>query len=203
MSNEQFDKIGDYYNKLVKKHGESPKACDYGHPESQQIKFNVLSSIITPGDKSLLDVGCGLGNYYEFLREKKYNLNYTGIDLSEEMISKARNKYNELVLIQKNILDMDKEIKFDVVSANGIFYLLKTQPFDVMKELIAKMYLLANNTVVFNSLSSYCKDKEVGEFYVNPLEVVDYCMSLTPWVGLRHDYHHRDFTVYMCKTKNE
>jgi len=61
------------------------------------------------------------------------------------------------------------------------------------------MYALATTAVAFNSLSAWAPDQEAGEFYADPLQVVDLCRRLTPWVVLRHDYHPRDFTVYMYK----
>ena len=38
-----------------------------------------------------------------------------------------------------------------------------------------------------------------GEFYTDPLQTLAFCRTLTPWVTLRHDYHSRDFTIYMRK----
>ena len=64
------------------------------------------------------------------------------------------------------------------------------------------MYEASNYAVAFNSLSSYCMNKEEDEFYADPLDVFKFCLSLTPWVSLRHDYHHRDFTIYMYKNQN-
>jgi hypothetical protein len=54
--------------------------------------------------------------------------------------------------------------------------------------------------VAFNSLSAWATDQEAGEFYADPLRVVDFCRRITPRVVLRHDYHPRDFTVYLYKT---
>ena len=195
----QFDNIEKYYNHLVTKHGDSPRSCDYGRPESQRTKFEVLSGVLSRNDRTLLDVGCGLGDYYQFLLKKNYKLDYFGMDLSGSMVALAREKYEGIHVVQKNIIELDESIKYDVISANGIFYLLQDNPEKTMKALISKMYLLATRSIAFNSLSSFCQDQEKEEFYANPVEVMRFCMSLTPWVRLCHDYHHRDFTVYMFK----
>ena len=89
---------------------------------------------------------------------------------------------------------------FDVVVANGIFYLLDEQPAPMMQHMIERMFSLAKKAVAFNSLSAWARDQEGGEFYADPLQTVEFCRRLTPWVVLRHDYHPRDFTVYLYKT---
>ena len=48
MSNweQKKEAIGDYYSKLITEHGDNPRSCDYGRPESQAKKFKILSEII-------------------------------------------------------------------------------------------------------------------------------------------------------------
>ncbi len=68
--------------------------------------------------------------------------------------------------------------------------------------MIEAMFNIARNAVAFNSLSAWAADKEDGEFYADPHEVLQFCRTVTPWVVLRHDYHSRDFTIYMYKSCN-
>ncbi|MBI5135624.1 class I SAM-dependent methyltransferase [Candidatus Uhrbacteria bacterium] len=53
--------------------------------------WNVLLPYIHEGDR-VLDIGCGSGRLYEFLRSK--NAAYTGIDGSRELIEIARARYS-------------------------------------------------------------------------------------------------------------
>jgi len=69
----------------------------------------------------------------------------------------------------------------------------------MMKNLVERMFSLCTSAVAFNSLSAWCADKDEGEFYADPFRTVNFCRELTPWVSLRHDYHSRDFTVYLYK----
>jgi hypothetical protein len=77
---------------------------------------------------------------------------------------------------------------------------LGDQAWPMMQQLIERMYDLATKAVAFNSLSAWATDQEASEFYADPLRVVEFCRRLTPRVVLRHDYHSRDFTVYLYKT---
>jgi SAM-dependent methyltransferase len=195
-----FERIADYYNDLVRKYGHNPRACDYGRVESQNIKFRVLSEVLPLANSGLLDVGCGFADFATFLVERFSGLRYSGIDLCSAMVNEAQRNHPDLDLRVANISDASFENTFDVVTANGIFYLLGEQAWPMMQQMIERMYALATTAVAFNSLSAWATDQEAGEFYADPLRVVDFCRRITPRVVLRHDYHPRDFTVYLYKT---
>lgn len=52
----------------------------------------LFDDYLIPGDKAL-DLGCGNGRYFEFFKKK--NVDYFGVDSSEELIEIARNKHPE------------------------------------------------------------------------------------------------------------
>jgi SAM-dependent methyltransferase len=194
-----FQGIAEYYDGLVGRYGHDPRACDYGRPESQAKKFRVLGEVLDLDGKTLLDVGCGFADFATYLQSGSAKVRYTGIDLSARMIVEARRLHPDLDLRVGNILDAGHEERYDVVSANGVFYLLGENAPELMRRLISKMWELAKVAVAFNSLSTWAPDATAGEFYADPLETVSFCKALTPWIALRHDYHPRDFTVYMFR----
>jgi len=194
--NSKKAKIENYYSGLISEHGHDPRACDYGRPESQQKKFNIISDIITPDHKTLLDVGCGFCDYADFLKEKYPHVDYNGVDITKDFVEKSKIRHPNLNIQHMDIMQADPG-KFDVVTANGIFYLLDQEAEKFMQDLISRMYELCNKSVAFNSLSAWADDKEEGEFYADPLKTVEFCRSITPNITLRHDYHSRDFTIYL------
>jgi SAM-dependent methyltransferase len=196
---ERFARIADYYGDLVQRFGHDPRACDYGRPESQQAKFRVLSECVDFRDASVLDVGCGFADFADFLTARYPGVRYTGIDLTPAMIEQARARHPTLTLKVANLLDLEASQQVDVVTANGIFYLLGEQAPALMRTFIERMWDMAIRAVAFNSLSAWAKDQEAGEFYADPLETMAFCRRLTPRLTLRHDYHQRDFTVYMYR----
>ena len=198
-TNEIFGWIGRYYNDLVDKYGHDPRAADYGRPESQRTKYRVLADVAAMNGRSVLDVGCGFGDFGAYLNERYKSVAYTGVDLSERMIQEARRAYPAFVFTQGNILNLAPDTTFDFVSANGIFYLLGADAERTMRDLITRMFSMAREAVAFNSLSTLASTKESGEFYADPGDTFRFCQTLTPWVVVRHDYHPRDFTVYLYK----
>ena len=195
-----FGRIANYYQDLVQKYGHDPRACDYGRPQSQEIKFRVLSEAMPVKGRSVLDVGCGFADFHRFLRDRFGEVRYSGIDVCPAMVEEARRLDPHCEVKLANILDASIRERFDLVTANGIFYLLGDEAWPTMQEIVRRMYAVAEHAVAFNSLSSWAEDKEAGEFYADPAEVLQFCRTLTPWVLLRHDYHPRDFTIYMYKT---
>jgi SAM-dependent methyltransferase len=196
-----FGRIANFYDGLVRQYGHDPRACDYGRPESQAIKFRVLSEVMPLANTNLLDVGCGFADFATYLQPRFSGIKYSGIDLSSAMVTEACRNHPDLDLRVANVLDASFDRTFDVVTANGIFYLLGELAWSMMRKIIERLYALATSAVAFNSLSAWAKaeDQEAGEYYADPLKVLDFCRQLTPRVVMRHDYHPRDFTVYMYK----
>ena len=195
---ERFARIGDYYDRLVARYGHDPRACDYGRKESQDAKFRVLAEVMPLDAKSVLDVGCGFADFADFLGARYRDVRYTGVDVSRAMLDEAARLHPDKDIRRLNILD-ESPGRFDLVTANGIFYLLGDGAAGLMRGLIVAMFETAVEGVAFNSLSAWAVDKEDGEFHADPLDTLAFCRTLTPRVVLRHDYHPRDFTVYLYK----
>jgi SAM-dependent methyltransferase len=194
-----FRKIGSYYDGLVQRHGYSPYACDYGRIETQALKFEVLSQVADLRGKRILDVGCGFADFADFLDSKFEDITYTGVDISEAMVTTAKMRNPALDIRRLNILE-EYPGSFDFVTANGIFYLLGSDAWPLMQQLVARMFECATEAICFNSLSRWETRIEEGEFHADPAQTIAFCRTLTPWVSLRHDYHPRDFTVYMYRS---
>lgn len=202
MNKDCFNDIATYYNDRVVAHGHCPQACDYGHENSQHIKFTVLSEALLPSSKTILDVGCGFADFANFLKQQHPMVEYTGYDISPEMVSHAQKLHPQDSIALRNILKNPPAEQFDMVTANGIFYLLGSQADSIMKQLIKVMFSACLQVTAFNSLSSWAPEQTPGEFYADPLKILAFCRELTPWVTLRHDYHPRDFTIYMYREQH-
>jgi trans-aconitate methyltransferase len=190
-----FAAISEFYDRLVAEHGESHRASDYGSARSQQLKFDSLADVGDLSGRRVLDVGCGLAGFADHLGARYPGVEYVGIDLSPAAVAAARQARPHLDLRVANVLDVDE--RFDVVTANGIFYLLGSDAPILMRELVEHMWALAGEAVAFNSLSAWASERPEDEFHADPLETLAWCRELTPWVALRHDYLPHDFTVYL------
>lgn len=194
-------RIAGYYQNLLDQHGETPRACDYGRPESQAAKFRVLSEVVPLQRQTLLDVGCGFAHFADYLSANAPNVRYSGVDITPAFVEAAQKSHPGLDLQVLDILGEDPGGPFDIVTANGIFYLICDNPEQTMQDLVVRMFGLCTEALAFNSLSAWCPDKEDGEFYADPLRTMEFCHKLTPWISMRHDYHSRDFTIYLYRNR--
>lgn len=202
-----YDMIEKYYTDKINTYGTTPQGVDWNGQESQILRFEQLSKIILDSNTfSLGDIGCGYGKYFEYLQNRYKSFHYKGYDLSQEMITKAKNIYTDsngdFIHIQSN-----NEIQTsDYLVASGIFnvknsfneqewtqYLLKT---------IHTMDKNAQKGFAFNVLTKY-SDKECMKeylYYADPLFLFDYCkQNFSKDVALLHDYGLYEFTILVRK----
>ena len=149
--------------------------------------------------RRVLDVGCGFADFADYLAERHPGVVYEGVDITPRMIEEARRLHPGLSLRVLDILDEDPGGPYDLVTANGIFYLIADEAEARMRRLIARMYALTRGAVAFNTHSGWAPYREADEFYPDPLDTVAFCRTLTPWVALRHDYMGHDFTAYLYR----
>lgn len=188
------------YDRLVKEYGLSYRAADWGSQQSQQLRFRILFECGIGAADSVLDIGCGLGDFYAWLAERRPDVDYSGIDITPTMIEAARQRFPGINFDLADVyVQPDTTRSFDYVVASGIFAKRPTGGQVYLETAVARMFSLCRKGAAFNSLASWTEDKEEGEFYADPIETLQFCRTLTPRVVLRTDYHPRDFTIYLYK----
>lgn len=90
------------------------------------------AAAVCPHAKASLDIGCGAGNYTLKLLEKLPGLNTTLMDLSANMLARARERVasqtsGQITTLQADIRQADLgEQQFDVVVAGAVLHHLRT-----------------------------------------------------------------------------
>lgn len=196
------------YTRLADEHGLSPQALDWGSRQSQQLRFRVLAEVGDLNDCSLLDVGCGQGDFYQWLVESNTPVRYHGLDITPRMIEDCRRRFDAAASNQARFavgslphLPEAFDQSYDYVMASGIFAHRRQQAGEFLQQMVTHMFERCRLAAAFNSLSDWAGEKEGREFHADPCEVLHLARRLTPHVALRHDYHPRDFTVYLYKQK--
>lgn len=177
--------------------------------EVQRRMFRTLSQIFVGGPGSILDVGCGTGEFYKFIHqnvdEGSISLwKYTGIDLSHPMIERARKEHE---LIDATVCDlMNFKSPHDYVVGAGPFNLrIGGDQAIYIRSHIGKMYSLANRAVALTLLSSTLKSKDLDEeslrqlYFYSPGVILRTCLEFTPKVKLDHASLADQFVVFMYK----
>jgi len=87
------------------------------------------AAAVTPDIRSVLDVGCGAGNYSLKLREFAPEATFTLNDLSEPMLRRARERLapSPTTLLQQDVRELDwPEPQFDVILAAAVLHHLRS-----------------------------------------------------------------------------
>lgn len=190
------------YGKSLRQHGVSAKALGWSSAESQFIRFRVLAEVGIAPESSVLDVGCGLGDFYFFLQALGHRGTYTGSDITPGMIEVATSRFPNGAFLTADLLDHSASIPMaDYVVASGIFTYRTHEPMKFLCAIVDRMFALSQRGLAFNALSGFADIKEPNEFNPDPIEVLRHCLTLTPYVTLRHDYQRGDFTIYALRER--
>jgi RimJ/RimL family protein N-acetyltransferase len=194
-----YDPTITFYEDLVSQYGNDFRSLNWGSLSSQIKRFEILTEPVLKKNKqvSILDIGCGTGDLYSHLIEQNVPVSYNGIDLTPGMINIAKERFPNTNFEIRNFIDKPYG-PFDYILCSGVF---AYSDFTFMKTLILSGFDNSNICFAFNSLSSLAKEKVSSEFYADPSDVLRFCLSLSPWVVLRHEYHPNDFTVYVFKNR--
>lgn len=179
-----------FFQDTLKEHKDGPLAVGWKSKESQEIRFKVFNEIGELKGKSILDVGCGLGDFYNYLKD----VNYTGVDIVPEMLVAAKKKYP-----LARFLDKIPNEEFDYVFESGIFNLPDPNWDEIMVDTLMEMWEHCKIAMGVNFLSSYTVKKAEGTKYTDPTEIIKFTMLLSPKFILRHDYKSNDFTIFLYR----
>lgn len=211
---EEFERIRErivaYQEECLEREGDSPKGVDWNSRDAQQLAFRVIKSMGIGADSSVLDVGCGLAHFYDFLIDGGYTGAYTGVDISHKLVAEAKRRQPHLNLIVADILNDttgEMERGYDFVIGSGLFTLKADAPAQEFERFVAalirRMFKLSRVGVVFNMLSSYVDFEVERLYYANPQQYFRFAKSLTRFVSLKHDYPSYFFTMALYQEGND
>jgi SAM-dependent methyltransferase len=200
--------LGRYYTKCFADHGASARGVDWHNSESLTHHYDKILAVIRPdqagGRVSLLDIGCGYGGLLDRAKERGLDVEYSGIDLVEEMTAYGARRHPDAQFARADFLNFDPGRRFDYVVANGVL----TEKLDVSilefgrfaRRMIRRMFDLADKGIAFNMMTSYVNFTAANLYYQNPSDIISYCAAelSTKWV-MDHGYDYYDFTMYVYR----
>lgn len=204
--NEIKEGVDKYYTEKIREFGPVPHGVDWNGGESQNLRFDQLTKLLTQADPhaSLLDYGCGYGALLGYLKDRNSILKYTGYDISMEMIRAAVKSHpasDAVWYVDENDLG-----RYDYVVASGIFNVKGQTPnsdwMQYVFDTLGHIDKLSVKGFAFNILTDYSDEEKKKDvlFYAKPTEIFDYCKSnFSKSVALLHDYPLYEFTVLVRK----
>lgn len=166
--------------------------------ENQRAMFQCLSLVGDLSEGTILDVGCGQGDLYDYLGRGEY----TGIDISSQMISHAKSKRPGATFHKISLLDYNEH--HDWVLIGGAFNIKISEDKEEQRKylwaLIEKAYDLADKGMTFSVLSDDIDIEQWPQlFYYKTAEILNMCLSLSRHVALDHITLPNQVVFYMPK----
>ena len=207
MKKKLSNDIKTYYDSRISLFGSTFKGVDWNSKKSQYIRFNQISKVINEPIKSnfsIIDFGCGYGEYINFINQNFSNFKYFGFDFSDKMIEKAKKKFN---LNNVHFYTRLKEVEIkDYLISSGVFNVKLKESDTNFKNyfirLLNKFNSLSKKGFAFNALPSVTDKKYKKDylFYKNPLFFYNYCKNnFSKDVTLLENYGLFDYTILVKK----
>lgn len=189
------------YNERLEKHGGDIGTLAVGNMERQFVRYDILSRIGDISNSSVLDLGCGFGDFYGFLLAKGLEVDYVGCDMNEKLIEVAQKKYPSAKFEVNDFFTDDANENYDYVISSSAFNnnLEGMDNYDFIKKIIGKAFDICNKGVSINLMTDYVDYKVDHAFYYSPEELFKFARTLTDRVTLRNDYGLYEFTLYLYK----
>lgn len=202
MTNQSMSDIIEYYANRLKKFGATKEALVYSDFAQQEKRYSLMCEVdmIDP-HASVLDVGCGLGFFADFLRGKGWKGEYTGIDITQEMVDAAAQRLPGDFFYCSDIRDFQPKEIYDYVFCCATIQHRPqaVEPEQYVKDSVSKMFSLAKKAVVFDVFTTRVDYFEDHILYIKPGRLLDLCYELTPRLTLRNDCRPFEIMMYLYK----
>jgi SAM-dependent methyltransferase len=198
-------KVSEYYSGRIREHGASARGVDWNSEESQVLRFTQLARILPDsGPYSVVDYGCGYGALVPFLDSRGAEFKYQGLDISNDMIDRARQDHRGDHL---TFTASEAELQpADYTVASGIFNVKLDTPLEDWTEYVlhttSTLDRLGTRGFAFNMLTSYSDADRMRAdlYYGDPCRFFDHCKrTYSKQVAVLHDYGLYEFTVLVRK----
>lgn len=202
--------IHERYTRRFDDLGPCPKALGWGSADDQSVRFDqVLRLIPMSPEISVIDIGCGFADFYDFIPDEIKPKTYVGLDITTKFLEIARNKFKgdeRVVIANDDILNyMGEPSDYGLMLGLLNFNWKDEDDTSFSHEMIEAAFRKVKKGLVVDFLSSHLDPvypKEDGVIYHEPGKIIDFAMSLTNKVSLLHDYPsipQREFMVFLQK----
>lgn len=185
-----------FYRGALARHGNNAEGVHWASTRTQQLRFAALRRFL-PQDLSavsLVDVGCGFGDLFVFLRERReLPFSYVGIDVVAPMVEEAVARTGRRILHCDALQDELPGADYYVCSGA-----MNTLTRDESELFIRRCFSAAKQGFVFNVLKGRQRAGAFNHFM--PDDLLPLAMGLGVEPGFADDYLPDDLTVAFTRT---
>jgi len=189
-----------FYDRALHFFGDRPESLRWS-PEGQRARYEAMLDIGHGIEgRKILDFGCGKGDLYQFLKDRGIESHYTGVDINENLIALARQKFPET---RFEVFDIERDTmdeEFDYTFLCGVFNLRVQGIDELIRFTLKKLFPCCRIGLAFNALSAHNPRKDFELHYSSPEALFQFAVeTLSPFVALKHDRIPYDFTMFVYR----
>lgn len=191
------------------------RTLGWGSAEQQRRRFAMTLTLgLDLTGKRVVDIGCGFGDYYDYLKDAGVSCDsYLGLDINPDLLHEARARHEDdprTTFVQADLTqEQPDEPLGDVGVMLGVLNLNLHDAFNnemYSRQLITRAFGLVRQALIVDFLSARLDPgypREDFVYYHEPCRILDFALSLTPDVVLKHDYQplpQKEFLLLLRKT---
>jgi len=165
----------------------------------QKTRFYNFLKHIKIRNSSILDVGCGVASFYDLLKKLKIKCDYSGNDISKEMLAIARKRHPTIKFSSNNILNFNNTKRWDYVVSFAIHNIKHKNCLELFKKVTRKQFQLCKIAAHTDILTNEYKYFATHIQSWSPPEILKICLSISSKVELRHNYLPNCFSITLFK----
>lgn len=197
-----LSEVSAYYTTKLAQHGATPLGVDWNSATSHDTRHHqFLRLLASEPTASVLDLGCGYGDFLTFLRKNGHTGKFIGYDISPAMIAEAERQHGS---------DRDREWRVgaeptepaDYAIASGIMNVKGCVPATDWDAYVRDTMLLLGRcsrrgfAANMLTMSSDPEKRRSNLHYVDPVEMLQFCLkNFGRSVALMQDYGLYEFTI--------
>jgi SAM-dependent methyltransferase len=185
------------YASRFQEFGYHPRTLGW-HKGRQRVRFAAALEAVGTRFGSLLDVGCGFGDLFGYLKKRGWQGNYLGVDICPELLDEGRKRYGPRGA-RFECIDLSTEslaYSADVAVALGVFnYRLKGDNLEFVAQMLHAMWSHSTQAVVLDFLSTTADRPKADLFHADPDVVLRRALGYSKRVRLDHSYMPFEFLL--------
>lgn len=193
-----LERLRTYWDGRARSALDDLEKLEWSHRRTQLLRFEAFLLHHDLAGSSVLDVGCGLADLYAHLRRREIPVDYTGYDLSPEMIRHCRARYPGLRFEAGDFLTFEPTGRFDFTVAFGIHNIRVPGVRHILERVTRRQFELSTIAAHVSVLS----DRDTYATHIQAWraeEILGLALAITPYVALRHDYLRGDIGVTLYR----
>ena len=192
-----------FYRKRALEHDLPERRVGWRSRRNQELRFGSLLKIGDMTGQRILDLGCGLGCLYGFLKSQNWDGEYTGYDILGFMVKGAQKRFSGIHFEKRDFISQPPDRKWDYILINGVFNHKVKDNWAWIEQMVSLALQKAEKGVAFNILVTGQGWGDQDLFYADPDELEK---KASRWTGgnyrLVRDYLDEDMAVHLYPPLN-